>query len=230
MNGAIGTLSWVFLLFFCLPLLGCISRPNRLPSESFGFVPSVVAPSKTDAPKPTLVLRSVRVVPAYAGQDFVYRAADYRFERDPYAHFLTSPELLIRSAVSDSLQNSGLFQMVVAGGSAVLTHSFAEISVRELYGDFRPRSSPAAVISLRFLVIQAPGGNPLWEGTISRRIPLRERSASALMEGWSTGLRQILVEAGPLLAKYAREADLAAQKAAENANQTPAPTLPKPKS
>lgn len=229
MSRSAGTLSRLLLLSFCLPLLGCVSRPARLPSETFGFAPSTSSPVKTDDQRPTIVLRSVRIVPAFAGQDFVYRAADYRYERDPYAHFLAAPELLIRASVSDSLQDSALFQAIVAGGSAITTHSYAEISVRQLYGDFRPGRSPAAVIALRFLLIESPGGKPLWERTIARRIPLRERSASALMKGWNTGLRQILDEAGPLLAGYAREADRAAQKVAENVNREPAPPLPKSK-
>ncbi len=213
------------LLFFALSLLplGCVSRPKQLATESFSFAPAVAFPPKTEGSKPTLVLRSVRVVPAFAGQDFVYRAADYRYERDPYSRFLASPELLIRSTISDSLQGSGRFQAVAAWGSAIATHSSVEISVRELYGDFRHGRPASAVIALRFLLVQSPGGNPLWERTLLRRIPLRERSPSALMRGWNEGLRQILAEAGPLLAEHAREADQAAQKAVEKAELPPTP-------
>ncbi|MGD9897263.1 MAG: hypothetical protein AB7T14_09360 [Candidatus Methylacidiphilaceae bacterium] len=217
----------------CLPLLGCISRPVRLSPETYAFTPvSPSSPQGSEA-QPILVLRSVRVVPAFSGQEFVYRAADHRYERDPYARFLSPPGLLIRSTASDLLQETGLFQLVATGASSLLTHSFAEISVRQLYGDFRPDRKPAAAISLRFLVVQSPRGIPFWERTIARRIPLRERSASALMEGWNTGLRQILLEAAPPLAEHVREADQAARKAAEEAPQPKPPngsTPPAPKS
>ncbi|MDD4932323.1 MAG: ABC-type transport auxiliary lipoprotein family protein [Methylacidiphilaceae bacterium] len=219
----------LFFFSLCLPLLGCVSRPSRLPSETFAFAPSAGSPSKVADPQPILVLRSVRVVPAFSGQDFVYRATDYRYERDPYAHFLASPDLLVRSTLSDSLLNSGLFRVVAAGESALMTHSFAEISVRELYGDFRPRRVPAAVLSMRFLLIQSPRGLPLWEKKITRRIPLKERSASALMHGWNTALRQILAEAAPPLAEHIREVDQAAEKAARPTDHEPAPP-PTPKS
>ncbi|VVM07739.1 ABC-type transport auxiliary lipoprotein family protein [Methylacidimicrobium tartarophylax] len=218
-----------FFLALCLPLFGCVSRPTRLPSETFDFAPSTGSSVKEGDSRPAIVLRSVRVVAAFAGEDFVYRATDYRYERDPYAHFLSSPELLIRTAVSDNLQASGLFQTVAGAGSAILTHTFAEISVRQLYGDFRPGRPPAAVIALRFLLIESPRGTPLWERTIVRRVPIGERSASALMLGWNTGLRQILAEAAPLLAKQIREADQAAEQAAKPTGHKPAPPSP-PKS
>jgi ABC-type uncharacterized transport system auxiliary subunit len=229
MKGGKRAARWLFFLSFCLPLFGCVSRPTRLPSETFDFAPSTGSTAKQGDSRPAVVLRTIRVVAAFAGEDFVYRASDYRYERDPYAHFLSSPELLIRTVVSDDLQASGLFQAVVGAGSAIMTHTFAEISVRQLYGDFRPGRPPAAVIALRFLLIQSPRGIPLWERTIVRRIPIRERSASALMRGWNAGLRQILAEAAPLLAKQIRDADQAAEKTAEPAGRKPAPPSP-PKS
>ncbi|QSR84411.1 ABC-type transport auxiliary lipoprotein family protein [Methylacidimicrobium sp. B4] len=228
MNPRILATRRLFFLSLCLPFFGCMSRPARLPSESFSFAPSTGSSAKEGGSHLTLVVRSVRVVAAFAGEDFVYRASDYRYERDPYAHFLASPELLIRSAVSDILQSSGLFQAVVAGGSAVMTHSFAEISVRQLYGDFRPGRPPAAVIALRFLLVQSPGGIPLWEETIARRVPLRERSTSSLMAGWNAGIHQILAEAGPSLAKQIRAADEAARKALEKVEAAPVPKPPPP--
>lgn len=216
----------LLLFALCLPLLGCISRPKQLATESFSFAPALTSPPKAGGPKPALALRSVRIVPAFAAHEFVYRVADYRYERDPYARFLASPELLIRSTVSDSLQSSGRFQAVAAWGSAIATRSSIEISVRELYGDFRPGRTPAAVIALRFFLVQSLGGKLLWEQTFLRRVPLRERSPSALMRGWNEGLRQILSEVGPLLAEHAREADEAAQKAAEKTEPPPPPKTP----
>ncbi|WP_018291187.1 ABC-type transport auxiliary lipoprotein family protein [Verrucomicrobium sp. 3C] len=219
----------LFFLSLCLSLFGCVSRPTRLPSETFDFAPSTGSSVKQGDSRPAVVLRTVRVVAAFAGEDFVYRATDYRYERDPYAHFLSSPELLIRTAISDGLQASGLFQAVVGAGSAIMTHTFAEISVRQLYGDFRPGRPPAAVIAVRFLLIQSPRGTPLWERTIVRRVPIRERSASTLMRGWNTGLHQILAEAAPLLAQQIREADQTAEKTAAPTGHEPTPPSP-PKS
>ncbi|MDD2676653.1 MAG: ABC-type transport auxiliary lipoprotein family protein [Methylacidiphilaceae bacterium] len=229
MKGGKGAARCLFFLSFCLPLFGCVRRPTRLPPETFDFAPSTGSSAKQGDSRPAVVLRTIRVVAAFAGEDFVYRASDYRYERDPYAHFLSSPELLIRTAVSDDLQASGLFQAVVGAGSAIMTHTFAEISVRQLYGDFRPGRPPAAVIALRFLLIQSPRGIPLWERTIVRHIPIRERSAPALMRGWNAGLRQILAEAAPLLAKQIREADQAAEKTAAPTGHEPTPPSP-PKS
>lgn len=216
-------------VLLCLTLFGCISRPKHLRLETFGFAP----PSRTAAPAgdsaPILVLRSVRVVPAYQSQDFLYRAADYRFERDFYAHFLAPPDQLIRSASLDLFQASGLFRAVVSGVNAIPSRGHLDLSVRELYGDFRPGWAPAAVISLRFLLIESPDGMPLWNRTLLRRIPLRERSPSALMRGWDTGLRQIIAEASPSLAKQLQAAEEKAQKAAEKAAIPPArKTAPAP--
>jgi len=58
------------------------------------------------------------------------------------------------------MSQTGLFEAVVEPGSALTPNTMAEITVLELYGDFRPSQDPAALLKLRFVLLDAPGGIP----------------------------------------------------------------------
>jgi len=75
----------------------------------------------------------------------------------------------------------------------------AEITILELYGDFRRSSKPAAVLTLRFILLESPEGIPgnlVFEEEYSRRVLLKGRNANALMVGWNEALTQILAQLG----------------------------------
>ncbi len=94
---------------------------------------------------------------------------------------------------------SDLFQTVVEPGSVLKPNTMAEVTVLELYGDFRRPPEAAAVLTLRFVVLDSPDGIPgklAFEGEYSRRVSLRARNATALMAGWNEALNQILAQLG----------------------------------
>jgi len=67
--------------------------------------------------------------------------------------------------------------------------------VVELYGDFRRPHEAAGVLRLRVLMFDCPNGVPaklILEQDYSRRIPLKARTADALMAGWNRALAEIL--------------------------------------
>jgi hypothetical protein len=94
---------------------------------------------------------------------------------------------------------SDLFQSVVDPGSALKPNTMAEITILELYGDFRRPPEPAAVLTLRFVLLDSPEGIPgklAFEGEYSRRVLLKAKNAHALMAGWDEALNQILGQLG----------------------------------
>jgi hypothetical protein len=135
------------------------------------------------------------VAAPFEGRAFVYRTGEFAYKRDPYAAFMVSPGDGLGPAISGWWRAAGGFREVVDGGSALKANTLVEIQVRELYGDFRPPETPAAVLNLRFVFFDAPNGVPgkvLLEREYLRRVALKTRTAGAVIEGWNEALAQIL--------------------------------------
>lgn len=180
----------------CL-LGGCISRPP-LNTRTFAFA---LPPASQGEPgfesHRVLAIRSLRVAAPFDGRSFVYRPNEYTFEPDPYAEFLVSSSESLLMPIRAHLRQSAAFAAVVEPGSARKPNTLAEISVLEVYGDFRQPREPAALLTLRVLLFDAPNGvaaSAILEREYSRRIPMKARTPDALMTGWNEALAQILAE------------------------------------
>jgi len=139
----------------------------------------------------------MRVAAPFDSQSFIYRTGEFSYERDPYAGFLVPPEESLAEPLRGYLRNSSLFREVTEPGSAIAPDILGEISVTQLYGDFRDRSQPAAVIAMHLTFSRAPPGAPgkvFFEKDYSLRVPLHARTAPALMAGWNTALTEIVAQ------------------------------------
>ena len=144
-------------------------------------------------------IRSLRVAATFDDRSLVYRTGDFSYVEDPYAEFLVSPSESLRPPIRSWMLQSDLFQAVVEPGSALKPNTMAEITVLELYGDFRRGTKPEAVLTLRFVLLDSPDGIPgtlAFQGEYSRRVLLKARKADALMAGWNEALNQMLAELG----------------------------------
>jgi ABC-type uncharacterized transport system auxiliary subunit len=100
--------------------------------------------------------------------------------------------------MSSWFRDSGGFSAVVETGSAVKPDTLVEIQVVQLYGDFRPSEQPTAVLAMRFVFLDSRSGVPgkvILQQEYSRAIPLKARTATALIQGWNQALAQILSSA-----------------------------------
>lgn len=144
-------------------------------------------------------IRSLRVAAPFDDRSLVYRVGEFSYDADPYAEFLVSPAESLCAPIRSWMRKSDLFRTVVEPGSALKPNAMAEITVLELYGDFRRTTKPAAVLTLRVVLLDAPDGMPgklTFEREYSRRVLLKSSKANALMAGWNEGLNQILAQLG----------------------------------
>ncbi|MGH7971939.1 MAG: ABC-type transport auxiliary lipoprotein family protein [Limisphaerales bacterium] len=184
-----------------LPCLisGCLSRP-ALHTQTFAFDPPADSPPKAAASSQRVItIRSLRVAPPFDDRSLIYRTGEFAYNADPYAEFLVSPADSLRPPIRSWMRQSDFFRTVVETGSALKPNSMAEITILELYGDFRRPPEPAAVLTLRFVLLDSPEGIPgklAFEREYSRRVALNARNAQALMAGWNEALNQILVQLG----------------------------------
>jgi cholesterol transport system auxiliary component len=177
----------------CL-LTGCLSRPH-LDKQTFIFAP---APRTAPAGQPAsrvLCIRTLQVAAPFESRSFVYRTGEFSYDSDPYAEFMVSPAQGLLSPICCWWRAAGGFNAVADGGSALKSDTLVEIQVSQLYGDFRPSEPPKAVLAMRFVFLDAPNGVPgkvLLQRDYQSDIPLKARTAAALIEGWNQALAQIL--------------------------------------
>jgi len=187
------TMRAALLAAVCL-LNGCLGRPP-LEEQSFLFAPPSKPEPKVDPGGRVLGLRTLQIAAPFNSRAFVYRTGDLSYEADPYAGFMVPPADELVSPVCSDLRAAGVFRSVEEAGSALKPDTLVEIYVSELYGDFRPAQNASAVLAMRFDFFDAPRGLPgkaLLQREYARTIPLKAKTAAALMEGWNQGLAQIL--------------------------------------
>jgi len=180
-------LSALLLFFLGFAGGGCLSKP-ALKHQTFLFQspPPGAAVAKNG---PVLAIRSVTVAAPFSQPAFVYRLSDQAYETDAYARFLVAPETAIALAARAHLLGSGRFQDVIERGKQIKPGKSLEIAVSDLYGDFRQPGQPTAVLSVRVCWLDAG-----LHKDYSRRIPLKENTAAAVMAGWDAALGEIMAE------------------------------------
>jgi cholesterol transport system auxiliary component len=177
-----------------LALAACsIGRPARQVT-SYMIDPPFGAPASVTPRPETLRVGFVRVAAPYAGSALVYRLDDVRYANDPYHVFAADPGAMLSGRMAEWLERTGPFSNVVAPGSAPPALYVLEVTVGDLYGDFRPGRPPAAVVSVQFVLIEQTSARPkvAYERTIASRVPLAKASPDALVRGYGAALAEIL--------------------------------------
>jgi uncharacterized lipoprotein YmbA len=177
----------------CL-LTGCLARPP-LEQQSFIFAAPAASAAKASPGGRVLRIRSLQVAAPFEGRQFVYRTGEFSYDNDTYAQFMVPPAEGLVPPINSLTRQSGVFSAVAEPGSGLKPDTLVEIHVTQLYGDFRPSREAAAVLAMRFLFFDAPQGIPgkvLFQQEYARALPLKTRSAAALIEGWNQALDQIL--------------------------------------
>jgi cholesterol transport system auxiliary component len=196
-------MSGMFLLGCVCGLTGCLSRP-ALNEQTFTFSAPAIAATNIPASDRVLGIRNLQIAAPFEGRSLVYRTGEFSYVRDPYAEFMESPAEELMAPVRAWLRGNGDFSAVVEAGSAHKPDTLVEISVSQLFGDFRQPEHPAAILTIRFVFFDAPNGVPgkvILEQEYSRSIPLNRPTAAALMEGWNRALTEILTEVSSDLAR-----------------------------
>lgn len=188
-------LAVISILLATAMLTGCTSGP-AWKRQAFAF--SLPAdPPATSEPIDTVALNRVSISPLFNSHSFTYRTAENAYEQDPYAGFLIPPERALAETLRAWMRASGAFGRVLEPGSSLTPTLVTEVSVHELYGDFRQASQPVAAMEIRFIFCEFKDGNPgrlVMDKVSARQTPLSRRTPAALMTAWDADLREIMEE------------------------------------
>jgi cholesterol transport system auxiliary component len=186
------------LAFCCVTLsAGCASMNQPYPAKQrFALMVEREQAGSTPSNPHTLRVREFRVAPPYHELSFVYRKHDSEFETDYYREFVAPPATLLTSQTIAWMSGAHLFGRVLPGSSAADNEYLLEATVTALYGDYRNRSAPEAVMELQVFVLveQATLTNVVFERTYRHQTPIRGAEPADLVNGWKEALRAILTD------------------------------------
>jgi cholesterol transport system auxiliary component len=207
------------LIFGMSMLNGCsFSRPNADQSSW------LVSPERTGAPNKTpvalqLKMGSFSANPPFDGKSLVYRLSDQRYEKDFYNVYLVYPRDMVQNATRDWLVKSNAFDQVIEQSTVFFPKYQLQGVIDEFYGDYR--GQPEAVVTIQFYASTSfSASNYLFSSPrISKRTPLRDKSAQALVDGQQEALSQVLAELESQLIRDAAKAPQFTSIAEKNQNK-----------
>ena len=174
---------------------GCLAPQNVPPAVFYVVRPERSGPPAKPLGAGALRVGRVRMAPLVERTAFVYRTGERTFEADFYHHFSALPGVLVREALVDWLERSGLFAEVRQGGPPEQARWALEARVIALHADVRDPAAPRVVVEMEVFVPET--------GPAAREVRLRKRyraeipssaEPAALSEAWTRALTQILGE------------------------------------
>ena len=151
-----------------------------------------------------VALIRVSISPLFQSRSFTYRKAENTYEQDPYAGFLIPPERALAECIRAWLRATGTFGRVVDPGSGLAPTLVAEVSVNELYGDFRKASPPVGTMEIHFICYEVKDevpGRIVLDKVCARETPMTRKTPGALMAAWDVDLSEIMEEINSAYAK-----------------------------
>ena len=102
------------------------------------------------------------------------------------------------------MRESGVFRRVVEPGSGLTPTLVVEVSVNELYGDFRQASRLVGKMEIHFICYEVKDGDSgriVLDKVGAHETPLTRKTPDALMAAWEADLRAIMEEINSEYAK-----------------------------
>lgn len=179
-----------------LPMVPGCSKPS---ANSRYYILDTARPAMPPAKEGKAILAVPRftVGAAYATRGLVYRLDEYRYESDAYNEFLISPTVMVTEKTRDWLAESGLFAQVLGSGSSADATHRIEANITSLYGDFRDKGTPKAVVEIRFFLLRTKAGvDPeiIFAKPYEATVDLTTADPDGLIEGLDQCLQRILTE------------------------------------
>lgn len=188
----------VLASLLALLLAACAPPFSRQPAAERHFYALTATRPQTEQSQGQTVLkvRPFKVSPDFQGKDMVYRLSDARFESDYYNAFFVAPAPALAKQAELWLSRSGLFGHVVDSTSQLTDTYVLEALVNAVYGDFRDKAHPKAVLEIQFFLLKNTGDSyqVAFTGTYDQAVTFSANAseASRLAEAFNDALTRTL--------------------------------------
>jgi hypothetical protein len=134
---------------------------------------------------------------AFSAKGLTYRVGEFEYKSDFYNEFLISPTAMITEKARNWLSTSGLFQRVLDPGSQGDPTHVIEGNVIALYGDFRTKSAPKAVMEIRIFLLETKSETEsgiVFGKTYTSSVGLESKAPEGLVSAFDRCLVEILTD------------------------------------
>ncbi len=145
--------AWTALALIALLASGCLgqSQPEKT-RYLLDMAPTLIL---DPGDRGRVQIARMRVDRPFERKGLVYRVSEDRYVADFYHEFYSTPGDLIRTALEQWFERSGLFTHVVGPSEAIRPDWRIEGYVHKLYADFSRPGKQAAVVEIDFAVLDA---------------------------------------------------------------------------
>ena len=188
------------LLLVAVLLAGCAQTLSRPAPEKRLY--AITAQRQDTQPpardKSVLKVRPLQISPAYQGKEMIYRVGEVEVESDYYNTFFVQPALNLTQQTAQWIERAGIFGNVVDSTSQMQDTHLLDGMVNALYGDFRDKAHPKAVLEMQFFLLKNTNDKygVVFQKTYAQAVPFSTdfKDAKALAEAYNTALAGILTE------------------------------------
>ena len=137
---------------FSIIITGCNTNPYE---KNHYLLEAKRDSSTTNSSNQNIIeIRPFTIDSAFSLKTLTYRIAQNKYESDYYNQFLISPAAMITETTKNWLWASGIAQKIQSPGSYNEPTHIIEGNIVSLYGDYRDKSSPKAVMEIRFFLLR----------------------------------------------------------------------------
>jgi ABC-type uncharacterized transport system auxiliary subunit len=136
-------------------------------------------------------VRNFHISSKFSSKSLTYRTSEFNYNTDFYNEFLTSPASNITEETIKWLGQSGVFANVAETQSNAQSDLLLEGTVTDLYGDYRNKSRPRAVMNIWFAMLDNDR-NIEFRKSYEAIIKLDSKTPEELIKGLSSCLEKIL--------------------------------------
>ena len=195
MNFRSGLACRIGLFFLLLGLAGCIQLTKSFPEKQF-YSLEVSRQGAVSSPAPGTILRVRRFLatPQIESRGLVYRTGELQYESDFYHEWFVAPSDLVTQQTQNWMAASSLFEHVLESASALEETHAIEGAITGLYGDYRDRTAPKAILEIRARLTgeTASRSQIVFDQDYRQAITVPDESPGALVKAWNEELHQIL--------------------------------------
>ena|SRR3990167_2778149 len=184
------------LIYFIIGILltGCTSFGKTQPQIHYMFNGSTRVSSRSSQSGRNIQVMPMRVVTQFANSGFVYRTGPTTYLSDYYHVFFIAPEDRLTQLTAASISQYHHFGAVGDSQNPLTNPTYYLAgTIEALYADYQNKQRPTAVLSIRY-VFTLRNGKILFDKTYSTAMPLKSKTAQALMNAWDSEVQSILYQ------------------------------------
>jgi len=142
--------------------------------------------------KKSIMVYDFSIVQRYSSLSFLYRVSNVRFINDYYNSFLNQPAEEIKNNFIYFLTNYSGFAFVTDDASFQNVDYNLHAKILELYGDYRNRNNPKAVVEIRF-VLSDKNNKVILDKIVKSAVVIKRKNSRSFVVAMSTALRRVYI-------------------------------------